>query len=301
VRLTRLLDDHLLGWLLLAVLAGVAFPPLAAITRFSTPILVVMVGSTSLLLSLDDVRAVNRRALLAVLLAHALVPLLAFSIARILGLPPAVTAGFVLLGAVTPELVSPTMTALADGDVALSSVSLVAIGVASVAYTPASVTALLGDTVRVDVWRLVAELLVAVVLPMTAAVLARERFEPVVARHDDHYPTVASAMVVLILAGVAAANAPLLPQNGLLALTAVAALALNLSGYALGWTATALTDATPPERTAGTLAVGMRDFAVAAALATAAGFPEAAALPAVCFGIIELTTSATLARTLTRR
>ena len=150
MRLTRLLDDHLLGWLLLAVLAGVAFPPLAAITRFSTPILVVMVGSTSLLLSLDDVRAVNRRALLAVLLAHALVPLLAFSIARILGLPPAVTAGFVLLGAVTPELVSPTMTALADGDVALSSVSLVAIGVASVAYTPASVTALLGDTVRVD-------------------------------------------------------------------------------------------------------------------------------------------------------
>lgn len=301
VRLTRSIDDYLLGWILLAVLAGVVFPSLAGITRLSTPILVLMVGSTSLLLSTDDVRSVNRRALLAVLFAHLLMALLAFAIARLLGLSPAVTAGFVLLGAVTPELVSPTMTALAGGDVALSSVSLVTIGVVSIAYAPVCVTSLLGETVHVAIWRLVAELLVAVVLPMTVAIVARSRYERVVARYDDYYPTVASVMVVLIIGGVAAANASLLHGGRLLVLTSVGALALNLLGYGLGWTATRLTGATPRERTAGTFAVGMRDFAVAAVLVIAAGFPPAAALPAVCFGIVEMTTSAGISRFLSYR
>jgi BASS family bile acid:Na+ symporter len=42
----------------------------------------------------------------------------------------------------------------------------------------------------------------------------------------------------------------------------------------------------------------MRDFAVAAALVVAAGFPPAAALPALVFGVLELVTSAGLARVL---
>lgn len=301
MRLTRLVTDYLLGWILLAVLAGVVFPSLAGITRFSTPILVVMVGSTALLLSVDDVRSLNRRVLFGILLAHGVMPVLAFGIARGLGLSPAVTAGFVLLGAVTPELVSPTMTALADGDVALSSISLVTIGIVSVGYAPAIVPGLLGGTVHVATGRLVAELLVAVVLPMAIAIFARSRYERVVARYDDYYPAVAAVMVVLIIGGVAAANASLLRGSQLVLLTAVGALALNVIGYGLGWTVTSLTGGAPPERIAGTFAVGMRDFAVAAALVVAAGFPAEAALPAVCFGIVEMATSAGLARYLSHQ
>ncbi|GGL71553.1 bile acid:sodium symporter family protein [Halocalculus aciditolerans] len=295
--LSRLIDDYLLGWVVLAVLLGVFVPSLRVVTQASTPILVVMVASTSLLLSVKDIRAVDRRILAGVLLAHLAMPLLAFAIATFLGVSSALTAGFVLLGAVTPELVSPTMTALAGGDVALSSVSLVAIGLLSVVYTPVSVTALIGSTVHVDVWRLVSELLVAVVLPMAIAILARSRYERVVTRYDDYYTSVASVMVVLIIGGVAAANAARLRDVSVLLLTVAAgALALNLLGYGLGWSAARLTDATPGERLAGTFAVGMRDFAVAAALVVAAGFPAAAALPAVCFGVVEMATSATLAR-----
>ncbi|MDS0477084.1 hypothetical protein [Natrinema sp. 1APR25-10V2] len=39
----------------------------------------------------------------------------------------------------------------------------------------------------------------------------------------------------------------------------------------------------------------MRDFAVAAALVIAAGFPTIAPLPAVIFGVVEMATSAGLA------
>ncbi|QLC35521.1 bile acid:sodium symporter (plasmid) [Halarchaeum sp. CBA1220] len=301
MRLARLIDEYLIGWVILAVLLGVLVPELSVVTRASTPILVVMVGSTSLLLSLGDVQGINRRVLGGILLAHLAMPLLAFTIATVLGLSPALTAGFVLLGAVTPELVSPTMTALADGDIALSSISLVAIGLLSVLYTPASVTALLGETVHVDSGHLVSELLVAVVPPMAIAVLARSRYERIIARYDDYYTSVASVMVILIIGGVAAANAThLRAVTPLLALVVTGAFALNLLGYGLGWTVARLVDATPAERLAGTFAVGMRDFAVAAALVVAAGFPAIAALPAICFGIVEMVTSAAIARLATR-
>ena len=224
-------------------------------------------------------------------------PLLAFAIARLLGLPPAVTAGFVLLGAVTPELVSPTMTTLADGDVALSSLSLVTISMVSVVYTPASVTILLGNAVHVNVWRLVSELLIAVVFPMAVAILARTRYERVVAHYDDYYPSVSSVMVILIIGGVAAENAAQLRDiSDFLVLVGIGVISLNLLSYGLGWAATHLTDASPEERLDGVFAVGMRDFAVAAAFVVAAGFPTTAALPAVCFGIVEMTTSAAIAR-----
>jgi BASS family bile acid:Na+ symporter len=102
-------------------------------------------------------------------------------------------------------------------------------------------------------------------------------------------------MVVLIIGGVTAANALLIRADAeLLVVVGTGALALNLAGYALGWVGTRA--ATTPTRIAGTLSVGMRDFAVAAALVTAAGFPPAASLPAVVFGIVEMATSALLAR-----
>ena len=44
------------------------------------------------------------------------------------------------------------------------------------------------------------------------------------------------------------------------------------------------------------LSVGTRDFAVAAALIVAAGLPAVASLPAVAFGVVEMVTSAGLAR-----
>ena len=40
----------------------------------------------------------------------------------------------------------------------------------------------------------------------------------------------------------------------------------------------------------------MRDFSVAAALLVGAGFPPVATLPAVVFGIVEMTTSTGLAK-----
>jgi hypothetical protein len=61
-------------------------------------------------------------------------------------------------------------------------------------------------------------------------------------------------------------------------------------GFLVGWRGSR------PTRIASILSVGMRDFAIAAALVIAAGLPTIASLPAVAFGVVEMATSAGLAK-----
>ena len=296
MRTPDLVTDYLLAWVVLAVGVGMAVPRVAVLTSYSTPILAVMIGSISLTLSVAQFRAIRLRSLAPILLGHVTMPLVAFCLARLLGLGPAVTVGFVVLGAVTPELVTPVMTELAGGETALSTTALVVIGVGSVAFVPAVVAGLVGSGVAVDSSRIVVQLLVAVVVPMIVAIAARASKPALVARYDDLYPAISALMVVLIIGGVTAANASVVRDGGLEIVVAVgvAAVALNLLGYAFGWVAS--TGERRGDRIAATLSVGMRDFAVAAALVVGAGLPALASLPAVIFGVVEMVTSAGLAR-----
>lgn len=281
-----------------AVVLGFLVPTLGTLAFLSLPILALMVGSVSLTLSPAAFHAVDRRALVVVLLLQSGVAVTAFAVARGLGLEPALVAGFVVLGAVTPELVTPTMTELAGGDTALSTVALVIVGVGSLALVPGYVE-LLGvggvGAAGVDPARLVKNLLVAVVGPMALAVTLRAGFPERVGRHDELYPSVSALMVILVIGIITAANAGLVRENAtLVGVVAIGALTVNLAGYALGWIGGLPFDRAT--RIATTLTVGMRDFAVAAALVVAAGFPPVAALPAILFGVVEMATSAGLAR-----
>ncbi|MFB6236104.1 MAG: bile acid:sodium symporter family protein [Halopenitus sp.] len=295
MRLTELVDDYLLVWILGSVALGLLYPPFGAVTRFSTVILAVMVGSTSLTLSVARFRAVDLPGLGVALLGHVAMPFLAFGVARALGLSPELTAGFVLLGAVTPELVTPTMTELAGGDTALASIVLVVIGVGSTAFLPLIVTVLLGGRIPVDSLAIVEQLLVAVVFPMLLAVWLRTRYGEPIASREEYYSTVSALMVIVIIGGVTAENAAIITSNlELVAFVGVGVVALNLTGYLLGWVVSVASER--EGRIAVTLSVGMRDFAVAAALVVAAGFPPMASLPAVLFGIVEMVSSAALVR-----
>lgn len=288
------IEDYLLGWVLLSVAIGVALPNLAVVTQASTLILAVMIGSISLTISVSEFRQIDPRTLVLVLAGHATMPLLALGVARGLGLSPPLTVGFVVLGAVTPELVTPVMTELADGDTALATTALVVIGVASVGFVPAAV-ALLGGGIAVPTTPIIEQLLVAVVGPMVLAVSVRAWQPASVSRFDAYYPAVSALMVVLIIGGVTAANATVIRSNtALLVTVGLGAVVLNGLGYGVGYLVGF--SASKSTRIAAVLSVGMRDFAVAAALVVAAGLPTVASLPAVAFGVVEMTTSAGLAR-----
>jgi BASS family bile acid:Na+ symporter len=294
MRLTDLVEEYLLVWILLSVGVGVTIPRVAVITSASTVILAVMIGSISLTLSVEQFRQIDHRMLALVLAGHVAMPVLAFGVARALGLSPALTIGFVVLGAVTPELVTPVMTELAGGDTALSTTALVVIGVGSVGFIPAVVAVLLGS-VSVPTLPIVEQLLVAVVVPMLVGIGARAWRPARVSAYDDYYPALSAMMVVLIIGGVTAANASIIRSNlSLLAGVVTGAVVLNGLGYGIGFLLGSR--GSRPTRIASTLSVGMRDFAVAAALVVAAGLPTTASLPAIAFGVVEMVTSAGLAR-----
>lgn len=294
-QLAFLIDEYLLGWVLASVVIGLLIPAIGVLTVFSTPILAVMIGSISLTLTVDQFREIRGRALGTIILVQVSMPLVAFELAQLLGMSPTLTAGFVVLGAATPELVTPVMTELSGGDTALAATALVLIGLLTVGFIPTVIALLLAGTVSVDQWAIVTELALAVVLPMLVGISVRWRWPTRVSQYEEYYPSVSALMVILIIGIVTAANATLIRTAGpTLAVIGVGALVLNGYGYIAGW----LTGWRFPrnERIAITLSVGMRDFAVAAALLVAAGFPTAATLPAILFGIIEMVSSAGLAR-----
>ncbi|WP_436923167.1 bile acid:sodium symporter family protein [Halosimplex amylolyticum] len=292
-------DDYLLVWVLCSVAVGVLVPDIAALTPLATPILAVMIGSISLTLSPAAFRAVRPRALATILVVQTGMPLAGYLVARALGLGPALTVGFVVLGAVTPELVAPVMTELGGGDTALTTTALVVVGVGTLALVPLSVRVLAGESVAFETARVVEQLLLAVVGPMVVAVAARARFPARVGQYDEFYPSVSALMVILVIGIVTAANAEVLRAGGsTLALVAAGAVALNAVGYAGGWLASR--SFSREERIAALFSVGMRDFAVAAALVVGAGLPSLAALPAVVFGVVEMSSSAGLVKLLSR-
>ncbi|WP_320051490.1 bile acid:sodium symporter family protein [Haloferax mediterranei] len=275
------------------------YPSVALLTPLSTPILAIMIGAVSLTLAPERFRQIRGRTLLTILVVQTGMPLFAFAIARMLALSPALTAGFVVLGAVTPELVTPTMTELSGGDTALATVVLVLVGLGTLVLVPGVVTLFLSASIAVDPVLIVEQLLLAVVIPMTLAVGARYRWPDRIGKYDEIYLSVSGLMVILIIGIVAAANASLVRDGGaVLLLVAVGAVVLNSTGYAAGWLISR--NFARGERIAATLSIGMRDFAVAAALLVGAGFPTAATLPAVVFGIVEMVTSAGLAKWFSR-
>ena len=208
-----LVDDYLLVWVLLSVGVGVAVPSMAILTPLTTPILAVMIGAVSLTLAPERFRRLRGRALVAILVVQTGMAVFGFAVARGLGLSPALTAGFVILGAVTPELVTPTMTELGGGDTALATVVLVAAGVETLVVVPTAVTLFVGRSVAVDPVAIVEQLALAVVLPMGIAVGCRFRWPDRIGAYDDVYPSVSGLMVILVIGIVTAANASLI-RNG---------------------------------------------------------------------------------------
>ena len=183
-RVASLIDEYLLGWVLISVVVGLLIPSLGTLTVLSTPILAVMIGSISLTLTVDQFRQMRGTALLTIIVLQASMPFAAFGLSQLLSLSPALTAGFVVLGAVTPELVTPVMTELSSGDTALAAAALVLIGVGTVGFIPVVVALLLAGTVNVDQVAIITELACAVVLPMLLGIGVRWRWPTRVSQYE---------------------------------------------------------------------------------------------------------------------
>ncbi|WP_424134424.1 bile acid:sodium symporter family protein [Roseomonas chloroacetimidivorans] len=245
------------GGVLLAagIFAGLLTPPLAAAMRdVVTPS---VAGLTTLvLLRIDPAQVLGylrRPVLVTALLAWVLLasPVLAFAVARLTGLDPALAAGLVIMATGPAAISSPAFARMVglDGEVSLVVAVLSTLLVPFTA--PPLALGLLGIDLSISVPALMGRLALLVGMPLALAVLIRRMTPPVVL---DRWGKAVDGTVVLlvvifgfgimdgVLARLLAApgfvlGGAALAFGGSFALNAAAALAFRAAGQPLGLTA----------------------------------------------------------------
>ena len=223
-----------------------------------------------------------RRIALGVGLQYLIMPFAAWAIALMLGLPPELMAGLVLVGASPGGTASNVVCFLARGDLALS-ITLTSVStLLAIIATPVLTWLYVGQQVPVPVVDMLISIFKIVLLPVGLGVLVNSVAGRRLAPLQPLFPLLSVIAIVFIIAIVVALNRANLAQAGVL--VALAVMLHNAIGLAAGYWLGLL--ATGDRRTARTLAieVGMQNSGLAVALAVKY-FSAAAALPGALFSI----------------
>ncbi|MGN5380584.1 bile acid:sodium symporter family protein [Streptomyces lasalocidi] len=217
------------------------------------------------------------------LVAHyVIMPGLGWLVATVLGLPPQLAAGVILVGCAPSGTASNVVTYLARGDVALSvSVATVSTIVAPF-VTPPLTLLLAGEFLAVDAGSMVVDILKTVLAPVLGGLLVRLVLGRYVDRALRLLPWFSAVTVSVIVLVVISGSAARIKDAAGLVFAAV--VLHNGLGLALGYAAGKLARLGAPASRAMAFEVGMQNSGLAASLATA-HFSPVAALPAAVFSV----------------
>lgn len=289
-------------WALLGSLLAFGHPePLAGLKPWIVPLLGLVMFGMGVTLTAGQFREVLRRprlVALGVALQFGIMPLAAWAIGHLMGLPAALLAGLVLVGASPGGTASNVICYLARGDVALSITLTTVSTLLAVVLTPLLTLLYVGERVPVPAGEMLVSILQVVLAPVALGVLvnrfAGERFSSL----QRFFPLLSVGAIVLIIAIIVALN-----RGSLAAMGPAAALAVVLHngvGLAAGYGLARL--AGQDEVRARTLAieVGMQNSGLAVALAVKY-FSTAAALPGAIFSVWHNLSGSALAAWWSRR
>jgi BASS family bile acid:Na+ symporter len=219
---------------------------------------------------------------LGILLQYLVMPLAAWIIAELFGLPPYLMAGLVLVGACPGGTASNVICYLARGDVALSITLTTVSTLLAIIMTPLLTLLYVGQKVPVPVFDMLWSILKIVLLPVSLGVLVNTFFGRSLSGIKHVFPMLSVLAIVVIIAIIVALNKDNLPTMGLA--VALAVVLHNLFGLISGYWITRLLGFN--ERICRTLSieVGMQNSGLGVALAVKY-FSSAAALPAAIFSI----------------
>ncbi|MFZ5712731.1 MAG: bile acid:sodium symporter family protein [Bradyrhizobium sp.] len=207
-------------------------------------------------------------------------------------------AGQTLVGTLPTDVSAPLLVLLARGNVALAAVLNAVNTVLSPFIVPILFLALTGIELQVPVGAIILELVLIVVVPTVIGVYLRTRYPNAVGRHDGLYPSIGSIFYLLLLLAVIGPNAETIIGYGwYAAVIALAALTLNLIGYAVGSISKVFV-ADRQELIAYLFTVSKKEFSIAAAFVVASGLPSEIAVPAAFFAVIQMITSPIAAKLL---
>lgn len=273
-------------WALLIAVAAFLMPPtFKPILPWVTLLLGIIMFAMGVTLTPADFRRVAREpapVAAGLVLHYIIMPLAAFVIAKILGLPPQLAVGMVLVGSVASGTSSTVMVYLAGGDVALSVTISAVSTLVGVIATPLLVRLYVAHGIEVNVMGLLLSIVRIVLVPVALGVFVNVVAHGLVRRVEPILPLVSMAAILLIIAAVVAGTAGAIATVGPIVFLAV--VLHNGIGYAGGYWGGRLLGF--DESICRTLAfeVGMQNSGLAATLGKVY-FTPLAALPGAIFSV----------------
>ncbi len=228
-------------------------------------------------LTVSDFKNIARRPVIVLIGSIAqftIMPLGAFFLAKLFGLPPMLTAGLIIAGCAPGAMSSNVMSYIAKADVAYS-VSLTTVStLLCPILTPALSKLLAGQELPVSFWKMFFEIIFMVILPLAVGFAVRYFFSRVIEKIKDVFPAISVTFIIFVCTVVIASNRDKMLHASALIITVV--LLLNLFGMATGYGVAALFKMPFDQRRTLSIEVGMQNAGLGTVLAINNLGPEAA-------------------------
>lgn len=288
-KLCHYISEYMGILVLVAALLALVFPDVLKEIRptvINYMLGVVMFGM-GLTLNLHDFKIVFSRPkdiLIGCLAQFTIMPLLAWSLARIFSLDEALALGVVLVGCCPGGTASNVITYLAKGDLALS-VGMTGVSTLLAPFlTPLLTWALAGKSINVDVTSMFLSILWVVILPIIIGLIVKGLWPKFTEKATDYLPAFSSIAIAMIVAIIIGANADKLIAGGFIIVLVV--ILHNICGLSLGYLIGRTLRLSEPKKRAISIEVGMQNSGLASSLATIhfAAYPLAT-IPGAIFSV----------------
>ncbi|CAK9886381.1 MAG: Pantothenate precursors transporter PanS [Candidatus Erwinia impunctatus] len=280
--LTRLFP---LWAILLSVVAWYTPAPFLTIGPWVSTLLMLIIFAMGVTLHINDFKRVLTRpapVIAGTFLHYLVMPLAAWGLAKLFGMPADLAAGMILVGSVASGTASNVMIYLAKGDVALSVTISSVSALVGVIATPLLTRFYVDAHIQVDVAGMLWSIIKIVVIPITLGLIVHHLFTSLVRRIEPYLPIFSIICILLIISTVVAGSQSFISSVGLMVITAV--ILHNAIGLFAGYWGGKLFGF--DESTCRTLAleVGMQNSGLAATLGKLY-FSPLAALPGALFSV----------------
>lgn len=213
-----------------------------------------------------------------------IMPLLAYVLVGVFGLPRGVAAGLILVGCCPGGVSSNIMSFLCKGDVAFSVGMTTASTLLAPVVTPLLVLWLAGESIEVDALGMFRSILYVTILPVAAGAFGNYFFgnKPAYQETCRLMPAVSVLGLAAIVGGVVSAHGAKFFESGFIIFLTI--FCHNTLGYALGYVTGRVARMSRPKCRTLSIEVGMQNAGLATVLADKHFplLPEAAVASAIC-------------------
>ncbi|AEL28147.1 bile acid:sodium symporter family protein [Cyclobacterium marinum] len=239
-------------------------------------------GTTMGIKDFQGVLKMPRGVIVGLISQFTIMPILAISLALLMGFPPEIAAGIVLIGSSPSGVSSNIITFLAKGNLALSITLTAFTTILAPFLTPMLMKLLAGQFIPIDSFQMMISIIKMIFVPIVAGMVFNKIFKNKAGWVHTAMPFVAMAANVIIIAVIVAAGRDSLLEIGLLLL--LAAIIHNASGYVLGYWGCRLFKMNKVDSRTIAIEVGMQNGGMAAGIASELGKAATLGLFPAIFG-----------------